>query len=128
MKWIKVENYEAMSQLGSEKIYQVIAEKTAQGKQVNIGLATGNTMIRLYELLAERLNRNRIPLQLLHTWNLDEYAQENGRAVPVTHPLSYRKYMTEHLFRRFDPALGFSESDSMGTLHSMNRWRKVKFP
>ena len=41
MKWIKVENYEAMSQLGSEKIYQVIAEKTAQGKQVNIGLATG---------------------------------------------------------------------------------------
>ncbi len=111
MKWIKVENYEAMSQLGSEKIYQVIAEKTAQGKQVNIGLATGNTMIRLYELLAERLNRNRIPLQLLHTWNLDEYAQENGRAVPVTHPLSYRKYMTEHLFRRFDPALGFSEAN-----------------
>ena len=112
MKWIKVENYEAMSQLGSEKIYQVIAEKTAQGKQVNIGLATGNTMIRLYELLAERLNRNRIPLHLLHTWNLDEYAQENGRAVPVTHPLSYRRYMTEHLFRRFDPALGFSEANS----------------
>ena len=59
MKWIKVENYEAMSQLGSKKIYQVIAEKTAQGKQVNIGLATGNTMIRLYELLAERLNMRR---------------------------------------------------------------------
>ena len=112
MKWIKVENYEAMSLLGAEKIYQAIAEKIAQGKQVNIGLATGNTMIRLYELLAERLNRNRIPLHLLHTWNLDEYAQENGRAVPVTHPLSYRRYMTEHLFRRFDPALGFSEANS----------------
>ena len=32
MKWIKVENYEAMSLLGAEKIYQAIAEKIAQGK------------------------------------------------------------------------------------------------
>ena len=111
MNWIKVKHYEEMSRLGAEKIYRAIAEKTAEGRPVNIGLATGNTMIRLYELLAEQLNQNRIPLHLLHTWNLDEYAESSGTAVPVTHPLSYRKYMTEHLFRRFDPALGFSEAN-----------------
>ena len=111
MNWIKVKNYEEMSRMGAEKIYRVIAEKTKEGRRVNIGLATGNTMIRLYELLAELLNRNRIRLNLLHTWNLDEYAENSGSAVSAAHPLSYRKYMREHLFRRFDPALGFSETN-----------------
>ncbi len=111
MNWIKVKNYEAMSHLGAEKTERAIQAEIAKGNRVNIGLATGNTMIRLYELLAERLNRNRTPLHLLHTWNLDEYADQNGTAVPVTHPLSYRKYMAEHLFRRFDPALGFREEN-----------------
>lgn len=111
MNWIKVENYEAMSRLGAEKIYRVIAEAAREGKRVSIGLATGNTMIRLYELLAENLNRSRTPLKDLHTWNLDEYVSDDFSAVPYTHPLSYRKYMTEHLFRRFDPALGFREEN-----------------
>ena len=60
MNWIKVDNYEAMSRLGAEKIYRVIADAVGRGERVDIGLATGNTMIRLYELLAETLNRSRI--------------------------------------------------------------------
>ena len=111
MNWIKVENYEKMSAMGAGKIYDAIVAKVSKGERVNIGLATGNTMIRLYELLAEKLNENRIPLNLLHTYNLDEYADENGAAVPHAHPLSYWKYMTENLLRRFDPALGFSENN-----------------
>ncbi len=111
MNWIKVKNFEEMSREGAKRIFRTIANAAADGKRVNIGLATGNTMIRLYELLAEELNRERIPLRNVHTYNLDEYAEKNGSAVPVTHPLSYRAYMTEHLFRRFDPALGFREEN-----------------
>ena len=111
MNWIKVENYESMSRLGAEKIYRAVADGIRSGRRFNLGLATGNTMIRLYELLAEKLNENRIPLHLLHTYNLDEYVDGTTSAVPYTHPLSYRKYMTENLFRRLDPALGFGEEN-----------------
>lgn len=111
MNWIKVENYESMSRLGAEKIYRAVADGIRSGRRFNLGLATGNTMIRLYELLAEKLNENRIPLHLLHTYNLDEYVDGTTSAVPYTHPLSYRKYMMENLFRRLDPALGFGEAN-----------------
>lgn len=106
MNWIKVDNYEAMSRLGAEKIYRVIADAVGRGERVDIGLATGNTMIRLYELLAETLNHSRISLKELHTWNLDEYVDEDLSPVSNTHPLSYHRYMTEYLFGRIDSALG----------------------
>lgn len=107
MNWIEVKNYEEMSEFGASEIYGVIAEKVSKGERIGIGLATGNTMIRLYELLASKLNAERLPLALLHTYNLDEYVGPDGAAVPRTHRLSYWKYMTENLFCRLDPALGF---------------------
>ena len=112
MKTLKVRNYHEMSVAGAVIIHEAVMEKLSRGEHFNLGLATGNTMIELYEILAEMFNDGKADLSGLQTWNLDEYAEENGRAVPVTHPLSYRRYMTEHLFRRFDPALGFSEANS----------------
>ncbi len=111
MNWIKAENYEEMSRIGAERICLVIDGGARTGKPVRIGLATGNTMIRLYEILAEMLNRKRIPLCHLYTFNLDEYVDGRGAAVPYTHPLSYRKYMMEYFFCRLDPSLGFREEN-----------------
>lgn len=108
MKWLAAENYHEMSRLGAERIYQVIAEASRARRRVNIGFATGNTMLELYPLLAEMLNRNQIRLDLLSTYNLDEYVAD-GHAVPHSHPLSYFTYMHENLFRHIDPALGLTE-------------------
>jgi glucosamine-6-phosphate deaminase len=108
MIWSRVAHYKEMSAIGARKIYEKIADRTVKGKPVNIGLATGNTMLGLYELLADLLNENRIPLQHLHTWNLDEYVGDDGKAVPYSHPLSYRKYMHENFFSRLHEGLGFS--------------------
>ena len=108
MKWLAAADYHEMSQLGAERIFRVIAEASRERRRVNIGFATGNTMLELYPLLAEMLNKNKIRLDLLSTYNLDEYVA-GGRAVPHSHPLSYYTYMHENLFRHIDPALGLTE-------------------
>ena len=108
MKWLAAADYHEMSRLGAERIFRVIAEASRERRRVNIGFATGNTMLELYPALAEMLNRNKIRLDLLSTYNLDEYVAD-GRAVPHSHPLSYYTYMHENLFRHIDPALGLTE-------------------
>ncbi len=109
MKFQSVPDYEAMSRLAAKKMFELIAAAAHAGRPFRLGLATGNTMLKVYEYLAEELNRNRTPLARLSTYNLDEYVGPDGRSVPDTHPLSYRRYMRENLFSRLDPALGFSE-------------------
>lgn len=112
MKIQKVCDYHAMSKTGAEIIYKAVAEAMAAGRHFNLGLATGNTMIELYQLLADRFNRDGIDLSNLETWNLDEYAADEKSAVPHDHPLSYWKYMHEKLFDRFDAARNFKESQA----------------
>lgn len=108
MQWQAVADYQDLSEVGATLIYNAIVANDC--KRFNLGLATGNTMISLYSLLAEKLNHNRIPLDKLHTYNLDEYV-DGGCAVPEDHLLSYRRYMRENLFCRFDAGLGFGEDN-----------------
>ena len=107
-----VVDYEAMSNVGASVIYSAVMARISRGERFNLGLATGNTMIRLYELLADKLNRAKADLSLLSTWNLDEYASDDRTPVPHDHPLSYWKYMHEMLFSKFDGALGFQEANA----------------
>lgn len=107
MKWNKVKNYGQMSRCGAERLFSVIAERLAAGEPANIGMATGNTMIKLYALLAGMLNRSGLNLEKLSTFNLDEYVGIDGKNLPSGHALSYRRYMTEHFFDLLDPASGF---------------------
>ena len=107
-----VKDYAAMSSVGASIIFADVMKKLAKGERYNLGLATGNTMITLYEELADKFNRAKADLSLLSTWNLDEYAVDDHTPVPHDHPLSYWKYMHEMLFSKFDPALGFREENA----------------
>ena len=109
MKIQKVADYHAMSVAGADIIYRAAAPVLKQGKPFNLGLATGNTMIELYQILADRFNADGIDLSKLQTWNLDEYAADEHHAVSHDHPLSYWKYMHEKLFCKFAPARNFKE-------------------
>lgn len=110
MKWIKVSNYDEMSERIAQHLFRVITEGVCYGRTVNIGLATGITMIKLYGILARMLNASGIGLSKLSTFNLDEYVGEDGRNVSPTHPLSYRRYMDEKLFNLLDPKLEFKSN------------------
>ncbi len=107
-----VRNYAAMSSVGASILFETAMRSIAAGKRFNLGLATGNTMITLYDELAEKFNRAKADLSLLSTWNLDEYSLDGKSAVPHDHPLSYWKYMHEMLFSKFDPALGFKDENA----------------
>jgi len=109
MKIQKVSDYHAMSVAGADIIYNAAAPVLKQGGAFNLGLATGNTMIELYQILADRFNADGIDLSRLQTWNLDEYAMDEHNAVSHSHPLSYWRYMHEKLFRKFAPERKFSE-------------------
>jgi len=111
MKWISVKNYGEMSRFGAERLFEVITREIRSEQQVNIGLATGNTMIKLYAMLAGMLNQEGLSLVKLSTFNLDEYVGNNGSNLAPDHRLSYRKYMTEHFFDLLDPELGFKQEN-----------------
>lgn len=110
MKIQRVTDYHAMSVMGAEIIYDALAAAMRAGRHFNLGLATGNTMIELYRLLAERINREGLDLSGLETWNLDEYAVDEVSAVPHDHLLSYWRYMHEKFFDLLDPSCNFNES------------------
>jgi len=107
MKWIDVRDYEEMSRLAATRMFEVISGKAQAKKSLNIGLATGNTMIRTYKILAEMLNKSGSGLSRLMTFNLDEYVGLDGRNLECSYPLSYRAYMREKLFKNLNPELGF---------------------
>lgn len=107
-----VRDYDAMSSAAASIIYVDVMLKLSRGERYDLGLATGNTPIRLYEELAEKLNAAKADLSLLSTWNLDEYATSGHEAIPVSHPLSYRRFMEEKLFSKFDPNLGFDRANA----------------
>lgn len=108
MRWIAVDDYGAMAEFAAEALFAALAEAAESRRRLNLGLATGNTMLGVYARLAQRLNRAAVDLGRLHTYNLDEYVADDGRAVTPAHPLSYRRYMAENLFDRLDRRLGFA--------------------
>ena len=60
-----------------------------------------------YVKLADMLNRARVDCRRLHTFNMDEYADENGRIAPETWELgfgfAFKKYFWSQLDRRLRP-------------------------
>lgn len=58
-----------------------------------------------YALAADRINRERISLDHVHTFNMDEYANEDGVTAPVTWAGSFQAAMFSNFFERIDPDL-----------------------
>jgi len=112
MKFLKTANYAEMSLAGAVIIHEAVVAKLSQGEPFRLGLATGNTMIELYRILAEMFNDEKLDLSLLSTWNLDEYSVNENTAVPHNHPLSYWRYMHENFFSLLSPSLGFQEGNA----------------
>ncbi|WP_239747725.1 glucosamine-6-phosphate deaminase [Mammaliicoccus sp. P-M56] len=79
---------EACHYVANELLKQIISNK----KSV-LGLATGGTMVRVYEQLVNLIRINEIDLSEITTFNLDEYI-----GIDYDHPESYYTYMHDVLF------------------------------
>jgi glucosamine-6-phosphate deaminase len=58
-----------------------------------------------YALLAQMINQLNVSCKHVHTFNMDEYADENGNTAPANHPGGFQYWMWQDLFNRIKPEL-----------------------
>ena len=93
MKIIEVSSYDEMSKKAADLIVSQINENS----DTVLGLATGGTVIGVYQKLVEDHLVNRTSYRNVKTVNLDEYV-----GLDKYDPNSYRHYMMEKLFDHID--------------------------
>lgn len=83
------------SEVAAEKAARRIADLivSRKGEKTVLGLATGSTMIPVYQELKKIIQKEKIDLKAVVTFNLDEYLD-----IPLSHPESYHSFMHTHLF------------------------------
>ena len=78
----------------NEQAAQLIAGAIKKKPALNLGLATGNTMVGLYKHLVRLYQAGSLDFSQLTTFNLDEYL-----GLPATHEKSFHHFMQENFFR-----------------------------
>ncbi len=85
-----------------------IRQALEEGKKLVLILPAGP--IPQYRIAARLINELKIPLRHLHTFNMDEYANEVGETAPESWPGSFKKSMVENFFSLIDKELRIPES------------------
>ena len=85
LKLIKVESPEQ----GAEQVFEIIKEELDSGRLTVLGVATGSTMVPVYEQWTE----SDLDFTDVVSFNLDEYI-----GIQASSPNSYAYFMKEHLF------------------------------
>jgi glucosamine-6-phosphate deaminase len=60
-----------------------------------------------YAFAAKLINQTNLSLKHVHTFNMDEYADENGNTAPLDWPGSFQKAMWANFFGLIKPAGGY---------------------
>ena len=94
----------------ARSIADEIQANNRAGRPTRLILPVGPT--GQYPILARICNKERINWRSVHTFNMDEYCDWQGRAVPVTHPLSFEGIMHRMLFDALDPELRIPEEQA----------------
>ena len=89
MNFIKVENYEQLSEMAAKIIADVVTEKP----DCVLGLATGSSPVGTYKKLSEWNKDGKLDFSKVMSINLDEYEGLDGE-----HDQSYRYFMNNNLF------------------------------
>src|ERR1051325_10165779 len=76
-------------------VARVVAHELRANPNLVLGLATGQTMERVYQHLVRLHWQEKLDFSLCRTFNLDEYVE-----LFPSDPNSYRHYMDHHLFSR----------------------------
>ena len=93
MNFIKVENYEKLSEMAAKIIADVVNEKP----DCVLGLATGSSPVGTYKKLSEWNKEGKLDFSKVMSINLDEYEGLEG-----THDQSYRYFMNDNLFNHIN--------------------------
>jgi glucosamine-6-phosphate deaminase len=58
-----------------------------------------------YTIVAEMINKMKIPMHHVYTFNMDEYANEDGISAPVSWEGSFKRSMMDNFFNKIDDEL-----------------------
>ncbi|MBT3378883.1 MAG: glucosamine-6-phosphate isomerase [Lentisphaerae bacterium] len=112
---------DAMHRRFAEEMAAEIRERNVQGLPTRLILPVGP--VGQYPFFAEIANAEGLSLNDASFFFMDEYCDAAGRAVGVSHPLSFRAIAEEKLLSVLDPALGlsadrcvFPNQDNIGSL------------
>lgn len=67
-----------------------------------------------YQKVAEMINRCRIDCRKLYTFNMDEYADQNGNVAPESWPCGFTHALKKYFYSKLDPALRPPENQMIG--------------
>ena len=87
----------------ARSIADEIRSRNRPGEPARLILPVGPTV--QYRTLVDLCNRERISWKNVHTFNMDEFLDWQGRPIPLTHPLSFEGFMRREVFGRLDPDL-----------------------
>jgi glucosamine-6-phosphate deaminase len=93
---------EFRSRFAGDLVQRISAARDA-GRQLVLILPAGP--LRQYDIAARMINYKRISLHHVHTFNMDEYANEDGVTAPPSWPGSFQRAMWNHFFSRIEPGL-----------------------
>ena len=81
-------------------------------------------------LVARLVNELRVDLSAAHFWGMDEWLGEDGKEVPISHPLSFERADRELCFDRISEDLQMPESNmhfpAADTKKYINSWEGVR--
>jgi glucosamine-6-phosphate deaminase len=98
------DNGALVARFADDLFHEYLSAKAAGREKVVFILPVGP--VGQYEILADRCNREQVSLRDLVVINMDEYLTPDGRDfIPLADPLSFRRHMEEHFYRRLNSQL-----------------------
>jgi glucosamine-6-phosphate deaminase len=93
----------AFYQAFAEDLVGRIRDSSDAGEQLVVILPVGP--VPQYTIAVELINQQRISLRHVHTFNMDEYADQDGNTAPITWEGSFQRSMWESFLGRLDAEL-----------------------
>ena len=92
----------------AHSIVEEIRSRNLRGEPTRLILPVGP--VAQYRQVVEISNRERISWKNVHSCNMDEFLDWQGRPIPLTHPLSFEGFMRREVFGQLDADLRIPES------------------
>jgi len=96
-------NKPSLYQQFAQSIAYEIKQNNLENKPTRLILPVGPT--QQYPILVQICNNENISWKNVFSFNMDEYCDWQGRTIPETHPLSFKRYMFEKFFNQLQPEL-----------------------
>lgn len=94
----------------AQAILSEIREHNRKGEPTRLILPVGP--IAQYRRVVDLSNSEKISWKNVHTFNMDEFLDWQGRPVPTDHPLSFEGYMRREVFGRLDPQIRIPDAQA----------------